>query len=101
MPLYEYRCTKCGHQFEVRHGVAENVERCERCGATVRRVFSPVGIIFKGSGFHINDYRKTPPPSDGDGKSAAPAKESTAKDASASKAKESSTPAAGATAKSS
>jgi putative FmdB family regulatory protein len=73
MPIYEYKCTKCGHQFEVTHSVNETVERCERCGAPVRKVFSPVGIIFKGSGFHINDYRKTPAPSDGDAKSTPPA----------------------------
>lgn len=58
MPIYEYRCTRCGHQFEVTHGVGENVESCERCRAPVRRVFSPVGIIFKGPGFHVTDYRK-------------------------------------------
>ena len=58
MPIYEYRCTRCGHQFEVTHAVSENVESCEKCGAPVRRVFSPVGIIFKGPGFHVTDYRK-------------------------------------------
>ncbi|HLJ62318.1 MAG TPA: FmdB family zinc ribbon protein [bacterium] len=87
MPIYEYRCTKCGHQFEVTHAVAEAVERCERCGAPVRRVFSPVGIIFKGAGFHVNDYRKTPAPAEGDGKSASPSKQS-------SPSKESPTPSA-------
>jgi putative FmdB family regulatory protein len=87
MPIYEYRCTKCDHQFEVTHAVAEAVERCERCDAPVRRVFSPVGIIFKGAGFHINDYRKTPAPADGDGKSSSAAKESSApKESPASKA---------------
>ena len=70
MPNYEYRCTRCGHQFEVTHAVGETVERCERCRAPVRRVFSPVGIIFKGSGFHINDYRKTSDSTTGDGKTA-------------------------------
>lgn len=70
MPIYEYRCTRCGHQFEVRHAVSETVERCEQCGGSVHRVFSPVGIIFKGPGFHINDYRKTPAPAEGDSKPA-------------------------------
>ncbi len=68
MPVYEYQCTRCGHRFEAVHPVGEAVERCERCGAPVRRVFSPVGIIFKGSGFYVNDNRKTPVPSEGDGK---------------------------------
>lgn len=70
MPIYEYRCTDCGHQFEVTHGVGETVERCEKCGGPVRKVFSSVGIIFKGSGFHVTDYRKTPAPVDGQGKAA-------------------------------
>ena len=68
MPIYEYRCTN-GHRFEVRHAVGGTVERCEQCGAQVRRVFSPVGIIFKGPGFHVNDYRKTPAPAEGAGAS--------------------------------
>lgn len=67
MPVYEYECTR-GHRFEVRHAVGETVEHCEQCGAPVRRIFSPVGIIFKGPGFHVNDYRKTPAPAEGDGK---------------------------------
>ncbi|HEV2357220.1 MAG TPA: FmdB family zinc ribbon protein [bacterium] len=70
MPIYEYRCTHCGHQFEVMHAVDGAPPRCERCGREVRRVFSPVGIIFKGPGFHVNDYRKTPAPSDGASKAA-------------------------------
>ena len=66
MPTYEYRCTRCGHQFDTVHAVGETVDRCERCGGPVRRVFSVPALIFKGSGFHVNDYRKTPVPSDGD-----------------------------------
>ncbi|MBI4279615.1 MAG: hypothetical protein HY660_14280 [Armatimonadetes bacterium] len=68
MPIYEYRCTKCGHQFEVYQQVSDApVSTCEQCGGSVRRVFSPVGIIFKGSGFHATDYRKNSAPSDGGG----------------------------------
>jgi putative FmdB family regulatory protein len=68
MPIYEYRCSRCHYRFETTHRVGETVDRCERCGGPVRRVFSPPALIFKGSGFHITDYRKTPAPSDGDGK---------------------------------
>jgi predicted nucleic acid-binding Zn ribbon protein len=50
------------------HGVNAEAPKCERCGRDVRRVFSPVGIIFKGSGWHITDYRKTPAPADGEAK---------------------------------
>jgi putative FmdB family regulatory protein len=74
MPTYEYRCTRCNHKFESVHAVGETVDRCERCGGPVRRVFSPPALIFKGSGFHITDYRKTPPPADGDGKAPAASK---------------------------
>jgi putative FmdB family regulatory protein len=76
LPLYEYKCPHCGHQFEVTHAVNAEAPKCERCGRKVRRVFSPVGIIFKGSGWHITDYRKTPAPADGEAKkSDAPAAE--------------------------
>ena len=75
MPTYEYQCTRCGHQFEVVHRVGETVERCERCGAPVRRVFSPPALIFKGPGFHVTDYRKTPAAPEGDGKPPAASKD--------------------------
>ncbi len=66
MPLYEYRCPACGHQFEVVHDVGGSPGPCPVCGATPRKVFSSVGLIFKGSGFHSTDYRKTVS-GDGDG----------------------------------
>jgi putative FmdB family regulatory protein len=57
MPTYEYKCDKCDHTFEEFHGVNDNVEECPKCGEKVRRVFHPVGIIFKGSGFYKTDSR--------------------------------------------
>jgi|SRR6516162_5346414 len=74
MPTYEYRCTGCGRQLEIVHAVGATVEKCEHCGAPVRRVFSPPALIFKGPGFYITDHRKTPAASDGDGKAPAAAK---------------------------
>ncbi|MFA0732642.1 MAG: hypothetical protein LKKZDAJK_000331 [Candidatus Fervidibacter sp.] len=57
MPVYDYRCDGCGHTFEVFHGVDERPEvRCERCGQPARKLFRPVPIIFKGSGWHVTDY---------------------------------------------
>ena len=57
MPVYEYECTKCGHRFEVRRKFTDvPITDCEKCSGEVRKVFSAVGIMFKGSGFHINDY---------------------------------------------
>jgi putative FmdB family regulatory protein len=59
MPVYDYRCDRCGMTFEVFHGVDERPEvRCERCGQPARKLFRPVPIIFKGSGWHVTDYGK-------------------------------------------
>jgi putative FmdB family regulatory protein len=59
MPTYEYECLECKHRFEVVHSMTENpVKGCVKCGKDVRKVFSSAGIIFKGSGFYVNDYRK-------------------------------------------
>ena len=56
MPIYEYRCTN-GHTFEVIQSMSEDpVETCEQCGAPVERVFHPVAVHFKGSGFYSTDY---------------------------------------------
>ncbi|MGZ4166152.1 MAG: FmdB family zinc ribbon protein [Solirubrobacteraceae bacterium] len=56
MPIYEYRCKK-GHQFEVMQRFSDDpVQKCEVCGATVQRVFHPIAVHFKGSGFYNTDY---------------------------------------------
>ena len=56
MPIYEYRCKK-GHQFEVMQRISDDpVTNCEVCGAPVQRVFHPVAVHFKGSGFYNTDY---------------------------------------------
>jgi putative FmdB family regulatory protein len=56
MPLYEYRCER-GHTFEVLQRMSDDpVETCPECGATVQRVFHPVAVHFKGSGFYTTDY---------------------------------------------
>jgi putative FmdB family regulatory protein len=58
MPIYEYRCEK-GHTFEVLQRMSDDpVEKCEVCGAPVHRVFHPVAVHFKGSGFYNTDYGK-------------------------------------------
>lgn len=55
MPTYDYKCIECNDVFEETHGMDEAVESCPRCGGRVRRLFHPVGIIFKGSGFYKTD----------------------------------------------
>jgi putative FmdB family regulatory protein len=58
MPIYEYRCRN-GHQFEVFQAMADDpVSKCQECGAPVERVFRPVAIHFKGSGFYTTDYAR-------------------------------------------
>jgi putative FmdB family regulatory protein len=58
MPIYEYRCEK-GHTFEVLQRMSDDpVQKCEVCGAPVQRVFHPVAVHFKGSGFYNTDYGK-------------------------------------------
>ena len=59
MPTYDYRCTKCGHLFERFHSIKDSgVKRCPRCRAKGVRVPSVgAGLLFKGSGFHVTDYR--------------------------------------------
>jgi putative FmdB family regulatory protein len=61
MPTYEYVCTDCGNQLEVVQQMTEEpLTTCGVCGGTLRKVFHPAGILFKGSGFYATDYRKGP-----------------------------------------
>ena len=58
MPIYEYRCRN-GHLFEVFQSMSDDpVTACEVCGAPVERVFHPVAVHFKGSGFYTTDYAR-------------------------------------------
>ncbi len=57
MPTYGYKCEKCQTTFEVFQKVNDSpIEVCPECAGRTTRVFYPVGIIFKGPGFHITDY---------------------------------------------
>jgi putative FmdB family regulatory protein len=60
MPIYEYECEECGNRFEKMQPItAEPLKECPHCGKpSIRRVFHPVGVIFKGSGWYITDSRK-------------------------------------------
>ena len=59
MPTYEYKCRKCGDQFEAFQSIsAPPLKRCPKCKGAVARVLTTgAGIIFKGSGFYTTDYR--------------------------------------------
>lgn len=60
MPLYEYHCKKCDHNFDVQHSPGKNGwHKCPRCKGKAARIFSPPTLIFKGSGFHVTDYNSS------------------------------------------
>ena len=83
MPIYEYRCPN-GHEFEVFQSMSDDpIEACQECGAPVERVFRPVAVHFKGSGFYTTDYaRKTKAASsDGSADSSSSKSESKSSDA--------------------
>ena len=58
MPTYQYACTACGHRFEAVQSFSDaSLTACPACSGTLRKVFSSVGIVFKGSGFYRTDSR--------------------------------------------
>ena len=84
MPTYVYACDTCQVQFEKYQSFSEDALRtCPTCQSAVRRVMQPVGIAFKGSGWHINDYRATPKESSTSSESTAAAPAAVASDTTA------------------
>jgi putative FmdB family regulatory protein len=61
MPTYDYRCEKCGYEFERFQSMTEKpVKKCPECAGTVRRLIGGgAGLIFKGKGFYQTDYKKS------------------------------------------
>jgi len=61
MPAYDFRCTECSTVVEItRPARDDSPVSCPACGGTTKQVFHPVGVHFKGSGFHNTDNRKAP-----------------------------------------
>jgi putative FmdB family regulatory protein len=59
VPTYQYACTDCAERLEVvQKFTDDSLTVCPSCGGRLRKVFSPVGIVFKGSGFYRTDSRK-------------------------------------------
>lgn len=68
MPTYDYRCDACGHSFGRKQRFGEEpVATCPKCGARPRRLVSTPAIVFKGSGWHVTDYRRAGAGPEGDG----------------------------------
>jgi putative FmdB family regulatory protein len=93
MPTYEYECQKCNHCFEVFQRISERPKKtCPKCRGRVKRLLGTgAGLLFKGSGFYITDYRKpsykqaaksesSPPKADSSASKPAPSKNSGGKD---------------------
>lgn len=58
MPTYEYACTNCGERTEAKQSFDDPpLEECPHCGGKLRKLYSPVGIVFKGSGFYSTDAK--------------------------------------------
>lgn len=57
MPLYEYKCRKCGHRFEkIENMNASTTKKCPKCGAVAERMLAAPAIQFKGTGWYVTDY---------------------------------------------
>ena len=77
MPIYEYACTSCGERTEAKQGFDDPpLEECPRCGGRLRKLYSPVGIVFKGSGFYSTDQKSAKTSEKRDGKAADDTKKS-------------------------
>ena len=89
MPVYIYHCENCGVQFEKQQSFSDHsLVRCPECGKkTLKKVYQPVGIVFKGSGFYATDHhspsgqssKKADEKAEKDSKASSESKETTAK----------------------
>jgi putative FmdB family regulatory protein len=74
VPTYSYRCTECENAFDIVQAFTDDsLTVCPTCGGKLRKVFSPVGVTFSGSGFYRTDSRATPSSSDSASGSSSPA----------------------------
>ncbi len=97
MPLYEYRCKHCEHQFEIQQAFTDDaLTTCPECEGALKKVFSPVGISFKGSGFYKNDSRGSSTSTTPAGSSESTSSSSTSDTSTSASTSSSSTPAAAA-----
>ena len=67
MPIYEYRCNACGHEFEVMQKITDGpIRKCEKCGRLkAKRQISQTSFILKGSGWYVTDYKGKKPSDNG------------------------------------
>lgn len=61
MPTYSYRCTECGHGFDIQQSFSDSaLTECPNCGGKLRKVYDSIGVTFNGSGFYRTDSRAKP-----------------------------------------
>jgi putative FmdB family regulatory protein len=76
VPTYEYTCRDCGHTFEIVQSMWDDpLTMCPECGGTLRKVFTPPAISFKGTGFYATDHGKRSKKPEGEGAEKKTAKE--------------------------
>ena len=64
MPIYEYRCKKCGHQFDMMLKMSDSsIQKCEKCGEEAERLISRTSFVLKGTGWYATDYAGKKPKS--------------------------------------
>jgi putative FmdB family regulatory protein len=81
VPTYQYACTECGEQLEAVQSFSDpSLTECPKCSGQLRKVFSAVGVVFKGSGFYKTDSRGNGAKSDSPGKAETKSTESTSSD---------------------
>ena len=96
MPTYGYRCSSCGHQFEIYQRVSDQpLAVCPKCQGKLTKILYPVGIAFKGSGFYTTDYKGSGTASSGNGSGPAPESKPDGKSEPKSEPKPESKPASG------
>jgi len=63
MPTYQYACNACGHEFEAIQSFSDaSLTECPECKGEIRKIYSAVGVVFKGSGFYKTDSRTSKSP---------------------------------------
>src|ERR1700694_114994 len=86
MPTYGYRCSNCGHQFEIVQRITEEpLKTCPKCQGKLSKMLYPVGISFKGSGFYTTDYKASGESSEGSSSNGVAPKEGSSESKSESK----------------
>ena len=59
MPIYSYACRPCDYRFDIQQAFTDDsLTQCPQCDGSLRKIYSAVGVVFKGSGFYRNDSRK-------------------------------------------